>query len=451
MNYRDTEAEQQIIGSLLSEPDCYTEIFDVIKPEDFYDHRLGEVYRVFGEQYETKESTDIGTLAKKAKVKALTLTECLEKGWFTVGVKGVAKRVADISKKRTIHVRLAEIQRDLDTLEVAEISAHLSDIASDLVLADAKKMIYNTEAALELIRSVQIARHQDPGYIRGIRSGYGPLDSILRGLRPKRMTLLVAPTGFGKSTLAINFYDNIVKADEPALFVSNENDVIDNLDRLAALVTGLTMKDIEGGREHRRVIDEMVKRYREKKAYITDNSPRTIEEVVGAINRYVLRHGVRIAFVDYIGEVSLSQFDIKARETEEARLARWGQRLVECAKSLNIHIVVLAQLNRQGNMKGRPGKTELQGCFKLAQKCHSFLIFWRTECGQDVITVDKNRQGPASVDVAVKFERETQRITAQGFWDDAMKCIRPYGGQPMEEVATTEDLDIDVEVISNAR
>jgi len=433
MNYKDIGAEQAIIGSLLSEPNCYNEVFDIVKPEDFYEPKLGEVFRIIGERYEARETLDIGTLAEKAKVHAAVLAECLEHGWFAAGVKGHARRVSNIAKKRDIHFRCSRILQELDTLEVTEAAAQLTDIATELVVADAKKKVLDVEGMTELVTRVQQERFAEPGVIRGIRTGYGPLDYILRGLRPKRMTLLVAPTGFGKSSLAINLFERTARSDDVPLLISNENDIIDNLDRVCGAVSGMELNDIESGRQHRKVIDTFKEKFREKKAYISDNSPRTIEEVVGTINRYVLRYGVKIAFVDYIGEVSLSQYDVKAQESEEARLARWGQRLVECAKALGIHLIVLAQLNREGNKKGRPSKTDLQGCFKLAQKSHSFLIFWQTECKQDVLTVEKNRQGPSGVDIAIKFERETQRITAQGFWDDSAKCIRPYAGQAVND------------------
>ena len=136
----------------------------------------------------------------------------------------------------------------------------------------------------------------------------------------------------------------------------------------------------------------------------------------------MLQHGVELVFVDYIGEIAL---DGVKNENEEARLTRYSQALLEASRTLNCHIVVLAQLNREGNRKGRPSKTELQGCFKMAQKAHSLLIFWLNEDGQDILTVDKNRQGPAKVDIAMKFRRTTQRITELGYWLEDEKRIVP--------------------------
>jgi uncharacterized protein YigE (DUF2233 family) len=121
-------------------------------------------------------------------------------------------------------------------------------------------------------------------------------------------------------------------------------------------------------------------------------------------------------------------------------LTRYSQALLEASRTLGCHIVVLAQLNRDGNRKGRPGKTELQGCFKMAQKAHALLIFWQNEDGQDILTVDKNRQGPAKVDIAMNFQRTTQKISELGFYIEDGKQIIP----PSQQI-TREVFDLDAE------
>jgi replicative DNA helicase len=235
----------------------------------------------------------------------------------------------------------------------------------------------------------------------------------LRGLRPKRMTVVAAATGFGKSTLALNLLSNVVRLGHKALFLSNENDVDDNLDRLHGIETGLELKVIEKASEEVwGPTSQFASALFHSGLFLSDNSPRSIDEVVGTISRYVVQHGVEIVFVDYIGEILT---DADTRETEEARLARFAQRLVDCSKSMGIHIVVMAQLNRQGNAKGRPTKSELASCFKIAMKAHSVLLFWQNEEKQDILTIDKNRQGPPNVDLLTDYNRATQRIAVSGF------------------------------------
>lgn len=417
----DSFSETEIIGGLLTNQDSFSNVFDILQPEHFYRPEFAAIYRAFSETYKQDTPTDLQTLANKSglKVEVLLLTMA---DIYLGAQRRTAERIASLSKKRDIARKLAEIGAALSESPVEEITGMLTEIAVGISLESGAKRILPVDKLVERVAEMQTSRQKEPGLIRGIRTCYPGLDLTLRGLRPRRLTLIVAATGFGKSTLGVNIFNNTVQSGVKSLLLSTENDIDDNLDRLAGIVTGLDLKDVESGTAATHVTECFSKVFAGKTAFISDNSPRNIHEVIGTISRYVIKHQVELIFVDYVGEIAL---DSVKNENEEARLTRYSQALVEAARTLNCHIVCLAQLNRDGNRKGRPGKTELQGCFKMAQKAHSLLIFWQTEDGQDIVTVDKNRQGPSKKDIAVTFDRYTQRITEQGFYIEATKNIIP--------------------------
>jgi replicative DNA helicase len=433
----DEFSEKEIIGGLLSNHESFPNVFDILQPNHFYKPEFEAIYRAFVETYKQEAPADLQTLANKSGVNAAFLVSTM--GEIYLGAqRRTAERIASLSQKRSIARKLAEIGSMLADSTVEELTGRLTEIAVGISLESGQKRVLEADKLVERVREVQESRKKEPGMIRGIRTGYPALDLTLRGLRPRRMTLLVAATGFGKSTMAVNVFSNSVQSGVKTLLISTENDVDDNLDRIAGIVTGLELKDVESGHKAEHVSECFARRFKGTSCFISDNSPRNIHEIIGTIARYVLKHGVELVFVDYIGEIAL---DGVKNENEEARLTRYSQALLEASKTLNCHIVVLAQLNRDGNRKGRPGKTELQGCFKMAQKAHSMLIFWQTDEGQDVISVDKNRQGPAKIDIAMKFQRTTQRITEQGFYSETSKSITPLGSRVSAENAEFVDLD----------
>jgi replicative DNA helicase len=346
----------------------------------------------------------------------------MEAGWMTADMKHKARQLADLAHKRRTYRECSKVLQEIGNLEPEQLSARLSGIASTISLRSEKKRVYDASALVSRVNELQEERKKDPGYIRGVRTGYPILDRTVRGLRPKRMTVIAAATGFGKTTLALNLLGKVTMAGHRALFLSCENDADDNLDRLCGIVSGLDLKDVESGANSLRVWSDFQQAFTGKSLFLSDNSPRSIDEICATISRYAIQHQVEIAFVDYIGEIS---GDARDRETEEMKLARYAQKLLDTAKHMNVHLVVLAQLNRQGNQKGRPTKTELAGCFRLAQKAHSLLIFWQEENKQDVLTIDKNRQGPANIDIAIEFKRNTQAISEQGLWLAGKKEIKP--------------------------
>jgi len=59
----------------------------------------------------------------------------------------------------------------------------------------------------------------------------------------------------------------------------------------------------------------------------------------------------------------------------------------------------------------------------MAQKAHSMLLFWQDTNGQDVLTVEKNRTGQAGVNIAVTFNRSSQKIFDTGLYDTKTKQV----------------------------
>ncbi len=407
--FTDMMAEEEVVGAVLLDSDIFPDIRAVLSHDHFSDGRLAAAFKVFGEQYEKRGHLDLTTIAELAQVQVQLLAQCMT-DVIPALAPGKARRLASLAQKRLVRTRLQHVHSQLGTLDPEDIAKQLSDIAANVVTGCRSKAVYDAPSLCKRVVKLQEARVERRPEAWGLEIGYSLLSRLLKGLQSKRITVIAAATGFGKSTLALNLLHRIVLAGHRALFISNENDVDLNLDRLCAIHSGLKVKDIESG-EHHKVATTFGESFHRSGLFMTDNSPRTIEEVVGTISKFVVQHKVQVAFIDYIGEISHSGDN---RETEEARLAKYAQKLVDCAKSLEIHLVVMAQLNRQGNSKGRPSKAELAGCFKIAQKAHSLLLFWQDEKRRDVLTVEKNRQGPAGIDIEMTFNRTTQQIFEAG-------------------------------------
>jgi len=432
MTYADETAEKEIIGNLLNDADCAVEVMGFLSPEDFTSVELAAAYGAFCECFANAEQVDVRMLAERSKAPVPLLAECMDLGFMSANIKWRATKVVEHSHRRRTILECRQLAASLGTMTSAEISGKLSEIAAGITLKSSDKKVYGANELVLRVAASQQQRFKDRGKVDGILTGYRLTDEQVRGLKGKRVTVIAAGTGFGKTSLALNLFNNAVRANVPSLYVSNENDVDDNLDRLCAMTANADMKQVESGLAYESVCFKFQKLYQGKNAFMSDNSPRNIDEVCATISKYVIQHGIKLAVVDYIGEIS---GEVKHRESEEAMYARYSQRLVDCARTHNVHIIILAQLNREGNKKGKPTKAELALCFRLAQKAHTMMLFWQDETSngetQDVITIEKNRQGPAKIDIAVTFNRPTQLIKEEGFWSSSKKQIfRPRVNDP---------------------
>jgi len=418
--FTDLESEKELVGNLLNDPDSVLDVMGYLASEDFTSKEMGIAFNCFVDAFNNGERLDIRTIAERTGIKGPLLAECMEHGWMSANIKFRAQKLVELSHKRKTNMECRKLVAELAQIDSHEISERLSNLAAHLSLKGSSKKVYSALEICVRVRELQESRVNAKGEISGAMTGFELLDKSIRGMKPKRATFIAAGTGFGKTTLALNIFHNVVSEGKRALFLSNENDVDDNLDRLCGVASGHDLKEIEAGSAYEAVTLKFVTKYKDKTAFISDNSPRNIEEVCAIVSKHAIQDQIEVAVIDYIGEISGAPKD---RENEEAKLARYGQQLIDCAKSMGVHLIILAQLNREGNKPGKPSKTELGGCFRLAQKAHTMLLFWQDEDKTDVISIEKNRQGPAGVNVAVHFNRNTQRISERGIYLEKTKEI----------------------------
>jgi replicative DNA helicase len=421
MNYHDTTAELELIGAMLTSKKTYLDTFDVVTSEDFYTESLGKCYRILSDAFRDEIDVNLATIAKESGHNLPELISSMENGDLSaLFAKAKATKIRSLANKRRVYTGCRMLVEQIGSMEPVEISTRLSEIAAMVSMSGDIKRVFDGTEMFRRVCEVQEERQKDPGVIRGVLTQYACFDHTLRGLRPKRMTVIAAGTGFGKTTLALNLFERVVIQDKRTLFISNENDIDDNLDRLCAMGAEINLQDVESGRNYRPVCLSFKEKYKDKHVYLSDNAPRTVDEIIVTMQRHVMQHQVEIVFFDYIGEIS---GDALRGESEEGKLARYTQRLLDATKQLGVHLIMLTQLNREGNKTGRPSKTELGGCFKIAQKAHCLILFWQDEEKNDIITIEKNRQGPAHVDIKFHYDRAKQLLREDGFWDAEKKEI----------------------------
>lgn len=430
MNFQDHQAEHDIIGAMLTSKQAYMDVFDVITAEDFEIGYLGKCFNFISDAFKDDGDVTLPALVAATGSPADQILTAMNNGDISaLFAKAKAKKIKALANKRRVYTGCRQLLAQMDTMEPVELSTKLSEIAAMISMSGDVKQVFDGSAMSRKVVEAQQARKLDPGVIRGVLTNYPCIDQTLRGLRPKRMTVIAAGTGFGKTTLALNLFDRIAGQGKSVLFISNENDADDNLDRLCAMGAGISLQDVEGGQHYRNVCLSFKEKYQGKNAFLSDNSPRTVDEIVVTIQRHVMQHQVEVVFVDYVGEIS---GDALKNEAEEGKLARYTQRLLDAAKQMGVHLILLTQLNREGNKVGKPSKTELASCFRIAMKAHSLILFWQDDDKNDVVSIDKNRQGPAHVDVLVRYDRAKQFISEEGFWDADAKQIISVASQQMQ-------------------
>jgi replicative DNA helicase len=158
-----------------------------------------------------------------------------------------------------------------------------------------------------------------------------------------------------------------------------------------------------------------IMKFKERNGRIYDKPAPTMLEIEKIARRWVYKNGVDILFIDYAQRIS----------HEDKRMPRWQQntdiamRLKELARTLNIPVVALAQVNRDCEKRPskRPEMGDIADASAYEKEADAIITLYRDEVYNEdtpdrgVLEMDfkKNRHGPIGV-IRMKWEGQYMRV-----------------------------------------
>lgn len=216
------EAEQSVLGSVLIDPEAFTDIANIITHEDFYNSDHREIYLSMQELFLQNRTIDVVTLIDILVKRGLYTTNDQGRAY----IKVVAEMVPSASNIRDYAriVREKSLLRSLISV-CAEISETAYSPQDDVnaILDNAEQKIFNIVQGNEKkgfrhIRDVIISVYEhlrllreDPESAKGTPTGFSELDKILVGLGPGDLILVGARPGMGKTSFAMNIATTAAK------------------------------------------------------------------------------------------------------------------------------------------------------------------------------------------------------------------------------------------------
>lgn len=246
-------------------------------------------------------------------------------------------------------------------------------------------------------------------------TGFTDLDRLLvGGLQHGTLTTVAARPGAGKTVIGLQVALNVAATRGHVGFTSLE------MTRTDLLLRGVSaLAKVDYGRLQRSPGEPLsaaewtaVRRATESVRDSGLNVSHRTTATVAAI-RADIRHMIRtkgrcdLWVIDYLQLVSPAD----KRVIREQQVAQMTRALKQTALELGVPIVLLAQLNRDGEKAGRPPIiTDLRESGSIEQDSDNVILLHRTDDHPDVLAVRvaKNRRGPQG-DFALTFEGSYQR------------------------------------------
>ena len=192
------------------------------------------------------------------------------------------------------------------------------------------------------------------GSINGVGTGIPAIDEFTCGFQPGDLVLIAAETSHGKSALGLQIlnhavYEQNLGASVFSLEMANNQ----LLNRMLSNRESVEMSNFKRGTFSSRDYDRLAQftLYTEKaNLWFYPRRSSSIDSVISLIRRHHERYQIRLAIVDYIQLVEVS--GLNRNSNREQEIASVSTRLKALAGELNITIIGMSQLNKEGKTRG---------------------------------------------------------------------------------------------------
>ena len=406
------EAEQAVLGSILIDSRCLTEVIGLLHPEDFYLQQNREIYETIYTMFNFSQTIDPVTVLDKMK----------ELGVYRDDSRSYILQLMEITPTAANAVRYAGIVRDKALLRgLADAAADISNTVYDQVgtsaeiLESAEKKIFALRKgergdSLEHIGTTlhKVFDHlnelsQSDSAIPGLSTGLRDLDTKINGLNRSDLLLLAARPAMGKTAFALNLGLNVAKkSNQTVAMFSLEMSREQLAMRLLAIESLVDGQKINTGKltdEEWTKLSLAASSLSQTDIRVDDNPSITVAEMNAKCRRL---ENLGLVIIDYLQLMNGSGYG-KGGDSRVNVVSEISRSLKIMAKELNVPVVCLSQLSRgpESRTDKRPMLSDLRESGAIEQDADEVLFLYRDEYynpntedqGVAECIVSKNRHG----------------------------------------------------------
>lgn len=433
------EAEQAVLGSILIDPACMSNVSEYVRSEFFYMPQHRSIYASMVSIDMMGGTIDPLIVLEHLKSEGVYdeaggkqyLYQLAQSVPSTANVESYAKIVKEKFYIRTL------ISVSKETIDAAVGEAD----TADALLDNAEQRIYDIRQGKTtggpsklsdiIIDQVYEKLHKlssgDAEQYKGYTTGFSDLDRVITGLNKSDLVLVGARPAMGKTSFALNLARNVsMLAKRKVLFFSLEmtkEQLAQRILSTEARVESTKMRTGQLSGDEWVRIGTATAMLNDCPLYFDDTSGITVQEMKARIRR---EKNVEVVIIDYLGLIT-SGGRVENRVQEVSQITR---ALKLMAKDLNIPVVVCAQLNRGTEGRGkshRPMLSDLRESGSIEQDADIVLMLHRPDyyadgseendedsdvrADQTDLIVAKNRHGPTD-DVHLIFNKDYTLFTS---------------------------------------
>ena len=392
------EAEQQLLGALLTNNDLYDRISAVIKPHHFYDPVHARIFEIASARIATNKLASPVTLkAFLAEDEGLSelggasyLIKLAGAAISTFAVRDYAEMIYDLAIRRElislgndIAAKASSVNVESEPKEqIVEAEQQLYDLAEQGNSNQGFQSFLN--AVTDAIKVANAAYKRDGG-LAGVATGLTDLDKKLGGLHQSDLLILAGRPSMGKTSLATNIAFNAAKHIQDSgkkssiAFFSLEMSSEQLSTRILSEQARISSNDIRRGRISDEQFDQFLetsKNIAELPLFIDETPAISIAAMSNRARRIKRLHGLDMVVVDYIQLMRGTTYNKDGRVQEISQIT---QGLKAIAKELGVPVLALSQLSRQVEQRDnhQPQLADLRESGSIEQDADVVMFVYR--------------------------------------------------------------------------
>ena len=424
------EAEQAVLGSLIIDPKCITEVAVQMKAEYFYIPQHKSIYTAISSMYELSQSIDFVSLLEKLK-KDGVYDDAGGKTYLTQLVQSVPSSANVLTYVSIVRERYyARALMGAAQSIIKDINENVLD--SSKMLDAAEQRIYEIRQGRDIsglthIKDViegetydRLTKMTDPetrdDYV-GIPSGLGELDRIITGLNKSDLIILGARPGMGKTSFALNVARNVaVNAGKTVCFFSLEMARDQLAQRMLSSEAGIPSSKLRTGEldaDEWTRLAQAGNTLSKTQIYFDETSDITVQQMKAKLMRV---KKVDLVIIDYLGLMhSARQIDNRVQEVSDIT-----RNLKIMAKDLKVPVIACAQLSRGTETKGKshkPALSDLRDSGSIEQDADIVLFLYRENYYDSEKSQDSDMSDPTKAECIIAKNRHGSTDTVKLHWN----------------------------------
>ena len=388
----DIDAEQAVLGSMLTDREAVNTAIEVLKEDAFYrdDHKA--IYQAIVNLYNKSEPIDIITL--KDELESMGKFEQVGGFDYLASLPDKVPTTANVQK----YIKIVEEKSILRNLiktanEIIELGYDPAEDVED-IMDGAEKKIFDlmqskNQKGYTPIKDVLVESftkleelYNRKQHITGVPTGFAELDYKTAGLHGSELILIAARPAMGKTAFALNLATNAaLRGNAPVAIFSLEMSKDQLVNRILCSEAMVDSNKVRTGKldeEDWEKLAGSIGPLSEAEIYIDDTPGISVMEIRAKCRKLKLEKNIGLVVIDYL---QLVQGTNKRGGSREQEISEISRSLKMLAKEIGVPVIALSQLSRAVEQRPdhRPMLSDLRESGAIEQDADIVMFLYRDD------------------------------------------------------------------------